>query len=89
MNLFKRCGCPDSKCRHSFWFRFRMHGREHRSTTRTANRNLANRIAHRRYNDALEGNPTPRRSRIKLSALIRTYVEHVRKEHRTANKAAC
>ena len=57
MNLFKRCGCPDSKCRHSFWFRFRMHGREHRSTTRTANRNLANRIAHRHYNDALDGNP--------------------------------
>jgi integrase len=86
MNLFKRCRCPASKCRHPFWFRFRMHGQEHRGTTRTANRNLADRIAHRRFNDALEGNPTRRRSTIKLSALVKTYVEHARKEHRTANK---
>jgi integrase len=86
MNLYKRCSCGDS-CRCAFWYRFRLFGREHRGSTRSANRQQAGRIAGRRYNDALEGKAA-RRSTIKLSALIRTYLKHVEKEHRTANKAA-
>ena len=86
MNLYKRCDCVN-KCQDPYWFRFRLHGREHRESTRTGNRHLARRIAQTRYNDALEGRPSRRRSTVKLSALVRTYLTHVQKEHRTANKA--
>ena len=87
MNVYKRCGCPEH-CQCAFWFRFRLHGREHRGSTRTGNKQQAQRIAHGHYNDALEGRPSRRRSTIRLSALAKTYLAHIQKEHRTANKAA-
>ena len=86
MNLYKRCDCTES-CHCALWFRFRLHGREHRGSTRTGNRHLAQRIAHTRYTDALEGRSTRRLPRVALSAAVRTYLAHVQKEQRTANKA--
>jgi hypothetical protein len=87
MNLFKRCRCPESsKCRHPLWYRFRLNGREHRGSTRTANHHLAGRLANRKYNDVLEGRPVIGRNTVKLSALARSYKAQIRKEHRTANK---
>src|SRR5438093_11288117 len=86
MNLYKRCACV-APCKCPYWYRFRLHAREHRGSTKTGNRHVAQRIAGARYNDALEGKPSRRRSTIKLSALIRAYLAHVEKEHRTANKA--
>lgn len=86
MNLYKRCDCGQH-CQCPYWYRFRLNAREHRGSTRTGNRNIAQRIANTRYNDALEGRPARRRSTVKLSALIRSYLAHVEKEHRTAKKA--
>ncbi len=86
MNLYKRCDCV-GHCQCSYWYRFRLHAREHRGSTRTGNRNVAQRIANTHYNCALEGRPSRRRSTVKLSALIRSYLAHIEKEQRTANKA--
>jgi hypothetical protein len=61
MNIYKRCECAQH-CQCAYWYRFRLSGREHRGTTRTGNRQQADRIANRRYNDALEGKPASRRN---------------------------
>jgi hypothetical protein len=42
--LYKRCACRTT-CRHPYWYRFKLLGELHRGTTRTANRQLAERIA--------------------------------------------
>ena len=68
MNLYKRCDCV-GHCQCPYWYRFRLHAREHRGSTRTGNRNVAQRIANKNYNDVLEGRPSRRRSTVKLSAL--------------------
>jgi site-specific recombinase XerD len=86
MNLFKRCDCTDN-CRCPLWYRFRHEGREYRGSTRTSNHNNAQRVANRRYNNVLEGQPLRRRSPVKVSALIRSCLAHIEKEHRTVNKA--
>ena len=66
--------------------RFRLHAREHRGSTKTGNRHVAQRIAGARYNEALDGKPSRRRSTLTLSTLIRAFLAHVAM-HRTANKA--
>ena len=55
MNLFKRCHCADqAKCRHPFWFLFRLHLTRYRESTHTANQQLADRIAQKRRLEVLE-----------------------------------
>ena len=55
MKLYKRCDCaPDARCDHHYWYRFSLHRREHRGTTRRASRELGNRIAIKRQAQTLE-----------------------------------
>src|SRR3989442_15122266 len=86
MNVFKRCDCTGS-CRHPFWYRFRLHGSEHRGSTRTANRLLAERIAAKRQTEALEGSEGLRkRTAPLLSIHVKEYLKVAEKEHRTHDK---
>jgi len=55
MNLFKRCHCADpAKCSHPYWFLFRLRRQRYEESTRTAQRQLALNIAHKRRTAALE-----------------------------------
>jgi integrase len=83
MHVYKRCSCSAS-CRHPWWFRFRLHGREHRASTRTANRQLAERIAGKKQTEALEDVEGIRKRRAPpLSAYIRDYMKWAQQAHST------
>ena len=88
MNLFKRCDCPDpSRCRHPFWFLFRLHRQRYRESTHTANRALALRLAAKRHVAALEGKAGIRRPKpVRLSEHVTAYVKHTRKTNITSYK---
>lgn len=90
MNLYKRCRCSaPTKCRHPFWFRFRLHGDECRRSTKSANRNQAQRIAAVRQAAVLEGREGLRRAGgVKLSVHIKEYLAHTAKKNRTSGKDA-
>ena len=86
MNLFKRCGCRES-CDHPWWYRFRFQGREHKRSTKTTNRTLAQRIAAKRQVEILEGRERLRGPKAPcLSAHIESYVAWTAKHNRTSNK---
>jgi integrase/recombinase XerD len=87
MNFYKRCDCQ-TPCRHRYWSRFRLNGREYRLSLRTANLHLAQRLATERYHQILEGRIPTRRSTLLLSGLIAEYRAHIDHAHRTAAKAA-
>lgn len=88
MNLFKRCACADpSRCRHAYWFEFRLRHRHYRRSTRTANRQLADKIAVKHHAATLEGReglsqPKP----ILLSEQLKAYVAHTAKTNRSGYK---
>jgi hypothetical protein len=88
MTLYKRCHCDDrGKCRHPYWYVFKLRGRRHRGSTRTANHQLADRIAHKRRIEALEqreGFRTPKP--VKLSEHIKAYVAFTEKTNTSSNK---
>jgi integrase len=86
MKLFKRCSCPaDVRCEHPYWYRFWLHRREHRGSTHTANRELANRVAVKRQNDTLEQRERLRKLKpIKLSEHIKTYADWAEKTNRSS-----
>ena len=88
MNLFKRCGCVHSKhCPHAFWFEFRLRRQHYRGSTRTANRELAQRIAVKRHAAILEGREGLRQPKpILLSEHIKAYVAHTAKANRSSYK---
>lgn len=88
MNLFKRCDCVDpSKCRHPFWFLFRLHRQRYRETTHTANRTLAERLAQKRRTALLEGKAGFRRAKpVRLSEHVKAYVLHTAKSNVTSYK---
>lgn len=88
MNLFKRYRCGDSsRCRHPFWFRFKLYRHRYRESTRTANRTLAERIAQKRRMEALEGKVGLRRARpVRLSEHVKAYVKHTAKTNTTSYK---
>ena len=88
MTVYKRCHCADrSKCRHRFWFKFKLRGRQYRGSTRTATRQLADQIAAKRRLEVLEAkegwrSPKP----VKLSDHIKMYVAHTTKANRSSRK---
>jgi integrase len=88
MNVYKRCGCPNPvKCRHPYWFRFRLERQHVRESTHTANRHLAERIAQKRRIEALEDRRGLRRIKpVRLSKHIDAYVKHTAKTNRTSYK---
>src|SRR5262245_4575413 len=88
MNLFKRCKCPDpAKCRCPLWYRFRLHGRQHRGTTNTAKRALAEGIAHKRRLEMIEKGEGFRRVKpVKLTEHVKAYVAHTAKTNRSSYK---
>jgi hypothetical protein len=88
MNVFKRCRCANrTKCRHAFWYEFRLHRQHHRGSTRTADRALARRIAIKRHAAALEGREGLQRLKsIRLSEHVKAYVAHTAKSNRTSYK---
>lgn len=83
--LLKRCACTET-CRHPFWYRFEHGGRSYRRSTRTANRQLANRIAERRHNAVLDGKDTEPTKPLLLSKHIADYLAHTKAHNRTAYK---
>jgi len=86
MNLFKRCSCgEDVRCDHPYWYRFWLHRREHRGSTHTPNRELANRIAIKRQNDALEQREKLHKLKpIKLSEHVKAYADWAEKTNRSS-----
>ena len=90
MKLLKRCRCTArQRCSHPYWFRFFLHAREFRGSTRTGNRTLATRIAEKRKVAVLEGRTGLRRRRVpRLSKFILEYTEWTAKTNRTAYKDA-
>jgi hypothetical protein len=87
-NLHKRCDCPEpSKCRHPYWFEFRLHRQHRRLSTRTANRALAQAIAEKHHIAVLEGRAGHRQPKpVLLSAHIKAYVDHTAKNNRSSYK---
>ena len=88
MNLFKRCACVNrAKCRHPFWYEFRLRRQHHRGSTRTANRALAQKIAIKRHVIALEQREGLHRIKpVRLSEHVKAYLGHTAKSNRTAYK---
>jgi integrase len=88
MNLFKRCDCADPvKCRHPFWFLFRLRRQRYEESTRTANRQLALSIAQKRRIAALETREGFRPVKpVRLSEHVTAYVAHPTQTNRSSNK---
>jgi integrase len=88
MKLYKRCDCSETaKCRHKFWYVFKLRGRRYRGSTFTANHQLADRIAHKRRTEALEHREGFRAPKpVKLSEHIKAYVAHTAKANVSSNK---
>lgn len=82
MKLYKRCDCEaDAGCDHHYWYRFSLHRREHRGSTYTANRDLANRIAIKRQGQTLETHEKLRKLKtVKLSEHATAYAEMGRED---------
>lgn len=86
--LFKRCACPDeTKCDHPYSYVFELYGTRYKAATKTANKQIAGRIAQKHRVSVLEHRhgiaPLPT---TKLSALITDYTASVKTEHKTSNK---
>ncbi len=90
MTLVKRCACAEQgKCRHPFWFRFRLHRQHVRESTHTASRALAERIAEKRRIELLEGRAGFKKPKlVLLSTHIRAYVAHTEKTNISSYKDA-
>ena len=88
MNLYKRCRCDDdTKCRHPYWFLFRLERERYRESTHTANRQLADRIASKRRLEILEqGHGFRRLKPVRLSKHVENYVAHTAKTNRSSYK---
>jgi hypothetical protein len=88
MSLFKRCKCPDAtRCRHPYHYHFKLHRRRHFGTTKTANRQLAERIATTRRAAALEDREGLRKPNpILLTEHVTAYVAHTAKANRSSYK---
>ena len=86
MKLYKRCDCDaDARCDHHYWYRFTLHRREHRGSTHTANRDLANRIAIKRQGQTLETHEKLRKLKtVKLSEHATAYAEWAEKTNRSS-----
>ena len=88
MKIYKRCACAETaRCGHRFWFKFKLHGREYRSTTRTANRQLAERIGAKRRLDVPERREGWRAPKpVKFSEHLKAYLAHTAKANISSNK---
>ncbi len=90
MNLYKRCKCSNpNKCGHPFWFRFRLAHQHVRESTRTANRQLAARVAEKRHLEIVAaGHGFKRIKPVLLSKHVTAYVAHTAKANRSSYKDA-
>ena len=90
MKIYKRCACAETaRCGHRFWFKFKLHGREYPSTTRTANRQLAERIGAKRRLDVLERREGWRAPKpVKFSEHLKAYFAHTAKANILSNKVS-
>jgi integrase len=88
MNLFKRCACDDhTRCKHPYWFLFRLHRQRYRESTHTANRTLAERIAQKKRIAVHEGKAGLRRPKpVRLSEHVKAYLQHTAKTNQTSYK---
>src|SRR5215831_4096451 len=90
MNLYKRCECSDeqkARCQHPYSYAFKFQGDLVRRSTRTANRQLADRIATKRRSAILEGREGLKPIKpTKLSKQIADYVTDTAKRNRTSYK---
>lgn len=90
MNIFKRCDCIDpKKCKHAWWYKFHHEFQRYERSTKTANRQQAERIAARRRGHVLDGDDEEIVAvSSSLSQLIKDYTKAIEKEHRTCDKTA-
>src|SRR5262249_47025511 len=88
MNLFKRCDCEKPvKCRHPFWYEFRLRRQHHRRSTHTANRGLARQIAEKAHVRAVETREGLRPPKpVRLTEHVKAYIKHTAKTNRTSYK---
>jgi excisionase family DNA binding protein len=86
VTLTKRCGCSDP-CRHSWHYQFKLRRLIHRGTTRTSNRQLAERIAHQKRTKAIERmEGVAEIPDVLLSKHVETYLAHTEKTNLTSYK---
>jgi integrase len=83
--VFKRCRCSEA-CQHPFWYAFVLNGIRYRKSTRSTNKQAAQRIATRRRAAVLEGRDEEDQPKVSLKDHINTYVEHTAKKNTTAYK---
>lgn len=80
--LSKRCDCPDpSKCWHPFSYAFVLHGKRYRKSTRTANKQTAERMATKHRAAVLEGRDEVAAASILLSTLVKDNLAAVKADH--------
>lgn len=85
--LYKRCGCPDeTKCRHPFWYQFKLHHHSYRRSTKTANRQLAERAEERRRVAVLDNRDELPATAMRLSKHVTDYLAHSKEKNKTAYK---
>jgi integrase len=87
--IYKRCkGHNQTACRHPYQYDFVVDGKSYRRSTRTANKQSAQRIEDRRRNAVLEGKDDEEQKGqpMSLSAHVKDYVAHTAKKNRTADK---
>jgi integrase len=85
--LYKRCEHDWPKCRCAYWYEFVLHGERYRRSTRTANRQTADRIEQRRRIAILDGKDEEPGKPYSLKKLIEDYTDVVNEEHATAEKS--
>jgi len=87
--LYKRCDCADpSKCKHPFWYEFDLQKRRYRRSTKTANKQTAERAEQRRRIAILDGKDEKPSDSIRLSKHIEDYTAHTKTANVTAYKDA-
>lgn len=77
--IYKRCPCPDkSKCRHPFHYEFELGEVRYRRSTKTANRQSAERAEQRRRIAIIDGKDEKPQESIRLSTQIADYKNHTK-----------
>jgi integrase len=86
--IFKRCKCGSpEKCNHPYQYDFIIEGRSYRKSTRTANKQLAQRIEDRRRIAVLDGKDNEQSGKpILLSAHVKDYIAFTKTKNATADK---
>lgn len=87
--LYKRCDCEaPEKCKHTWIYRFELNGVQYRKSTKTSNRNLADKLETKRRAAILENRELPNLKPVRLSVHITAYCTHTKTANVTHYKDA-